>query len=194
MLNISTIYFYLKLYWTAVILNNKSMKQLNFKTAALLLVVSLMLFGTEIYGQRGQGKGTASANSSQGNICRNIPDLTADQMKNIDRLRSEHQEKMARLRLDMAKANVHMQELRLDGADTSNINKVIDEKSHILANMQKERLAHFSEINKLLNDEQKAWLNNNSRRGKGFGSGQGRGCGLGREMGYGAGKGRNFNL
>jgi hypothetical protein len=153
-------------------LNKKEMKL----TKVLFIAITLSM-ALGIYAQR----------VNRGDVCQNIPNLTAEQKQSIDKLSDTHQQKMDRLRNqfyaepDVARA------------------------SEIKTQMDAEMKDHYGNISALLTPEQNIYLDQNcyanrirgSYYGNGFGrngrgyyqGGQGR-YGRGRGVATGQGRGR----
>ncbi len=158
------------------------------KLKKLFIAIAAILMATGAFGQR----------VNRGDICKEIPGLTLEQQKKIDRLSVSHQEKMDQLRMQFyAERNSN-------------------QASSLKKEMNTEMKNHFQNLSAQLNTEQQAWFNqhcsadgkgayyvksdsqrmgrNAGRRlGRGSGSGTGRGAGRGTGRGMGRGMGPCYN-
>ncbi|MEN8204028.1 MAG: hypothetical protein ABFS28_15630 [Bacteroidota bacterium] len=147
------------------------------KPGRLLLVIAAMLIAAGAYAQQ----------VNRGDLCQDIPGLTASQQKKIDELGKAHQKKMDHLRTRFY-------------AETDPV-----DASTIKTEMSTERNKHYQNISALLTPEQQQWYdqqcyaNENGRylrqgngrgNGRGMGRGMGRGAGIGSDRGMGRGAGR----
>ncbi len=98
-----------------------------------------------------------------GRCFKNIPNLTADQQKQIEQLRLEHQKAMLPLRTKLREAQLEMRSLQLKEADQKAIDKQIEKIGQIKIEIAKKKNAHRNEIRNLLTDEQKKFFD--SRKG-----------------------------
>jgi len=122
-----------------------------------------------------------------------IPNLTAEQVSKIEKLKLQFEKEMLPLRQKMQTLNLEMRTLMAEGADLTKLGAKIDEMSKVRAEIQKKGLAHRQQIRSLLTDEQKTYFD---RRGCGMGfvcgtGGHGVGCGEGGCRGDGKGKMRH---
>ncbi len=158
------------------------MKTNKVKVMALIMALVLSL-STQMFAQPGQGFGPGKG-QGQGmnpeNFCLNIPDLTEDQKKSIEKLRATHQKEMLAHRNEMGELRAKLQTLRTaDNANISDINATID-KITVLKNKQmKSREAHHQDIRKILTPEQRVEFDLHSPKGKGKGKGNCNGGGKG---------------
>lgn len=127
--------------------------------------------------------------------------LTDDQEKKLDELRTEHQDKMMSYRDQIQKIAIDMRALgRKDNINVSEYNKMKDQMQDVREKMKDERDAHEAALLSVLNDEQKSdWLKFKINRpgrgmgaGKGFGPRGGNGPGKGGDGFYGGGRGMKF--
>ncbi len=121
-----------------------------------------------------------------GDCVKNIPDLTDEQQKQIEKLQLSHQKAMLTLRNQLGEKKAQLRTLQtVDNADINAINKKIDEISVIKTDMAKKQAAHQQDIRKQLTDSQRLYFD--THRGGRFGKGD---C-YGRADGRGKGKGRH---
>jgi Spy/CpxP family protein refolding chaperone len=121
-----------------------------------------------------------------------IPNLTAEQVSKIQKLKLEFEKGMLPLRQKMQTLNLDMKSLMAEGADLAKLGAKIDEMSKVRAEMQKKGLAHQQQIRSLLTDEQKTYFDRRAC-GISFGCGAGGhgaecgegGCGGQGKMGHG---------
>lgn len=140
----------------------KKQKLLNQLMLGILAFVAISLTTTDTFAQRGQGKG----------YCQNIPDLTDDQIEQIDNLRVDHLKEMTAMRNQIRIVNAELNALQTgDNVDIKAVNQKIDEKTTLKAKILKSRNAHRMEIRNTLNDEQKVFFDN---QGNGLGNRNGR--------------------
>jgi Spy/CpxP family protein refolding chaperone len=105
---------------------------------------------------------TQPANRDDEEFCRpakglmGIPNLTADQVKQIQKLRLNFQKEMLPLQTKIKAAKLDMQSLILEEADQKEIDQKIEEIGKMKIELQKKRMAHWRAIRNLLTDEQKA--------------------------------------
>lgn len=97
-----------------------------------------------------------------------IPNLTAEQEKQIEQLKLKHQKEMLPLRNALREKHARMQTLETaEKADMAAINKTIDEIATIKTDMQKKRAAHRQEIRNVLNEEQRLVFDSKGQGHKG---------------------------
>ncbi|MBN1158434.1 MAG: periplasmic heavy metal sensor [Bacteroidales bacterium] len=85
-------------------------------------------------------------------------DLSEDQEKQIETLRSEHQKEMTDLRNDLAIKRAELQKLRSsENPDLNQINKKLDEIGQLTTEMSKKAIAHEQQVLNVLTDEQKSF-------------------------------------
>jgi Spy/CpxP family protein refolding chaperone len=97
-----------------------------------------------------------------------IPDLNADQVKKIQKLRLDFQKEMLPLKTKIKAAKLELQSLILEEVDQKEIDQKIEEIGKMKIDLQKKRVAHQRAIRNLLTDEQKAMfdLHKFGHRGK----------------------------
>ena len=155
------------------------MKTRKLNVLIVMMAAVLMSFSYQVNAQghgRGQGQGWNQQNNQTWNC--NIPNLTEDQQKKIEKMRTANMKEMMQFRNVMAEKGAHLNTLRIaDKVDMTAINKAIDEMGTIRIKMMKKREAHRQSIRQILTDDQKVYFD--SRRGRGFKGGKGHGNGMG---------------
>ena len=115
----------------------------------------------------------------------NLPDLTDEQMEQINDLRTDMMKKALEIR---NKINLNQAELRLlttgEDADMKAVNSKNDDIADLRAQMMKIHAAHRQDVRNLLNEEQQVIFD---QRGPGFGMGMERGKSFGKGKGHGKG-------
>jgi len=158
------------------------MKTSKLNVLIIMIAAFLMSFSYQANAQRygkGQGQGWNQQNNQQRNC--NIPNLTEDQQKKIEKMRTANMKEMIQFRNVMAEKSAHLNTLRTaDKVDMNAVNKAIDEMGATRTKMMKEREAHRQSVRQILTDEQKVYFD--SRRGRGFNGGKGKGNGRGMGM------------
>lgn len=102
-----------------------------------------------------------------------IPDLTPEQSKQIEQLRTRHIRKVDLMRAEIGEKEARMTTLRLaDEPDAKAIDKTIDDISKLRGDIMKEREAHRREIRALLTEAQKAVFDRRGPQGR-FNDGNG---------------------
>ncbi len=84
-----------------------------------------------------------------------IPDLTADQSKEIQKLTLENKKNLLHLRIKLQTQRLELQSLIMDEAGQGKIDQKIEEIGKIRTELMKNKVNHRVSIRKLLNDEQK---------------------------------------
>jgi Spy/CpxP family protein refolding chaperone len=186
------------------------MKINGIKTSVLIIV--LVLATITVNAQRGHrnnrgcnGKGNSECrfngdSMGAGPNCQ-IPGLTADQQKEIKKLRIAFQKEALQLKNQLAEKRARLQTLKTaEKTDLAAIDKTIDEMTAIKAQLMKKKLRHEQDVKAQLNDEQKLFFDTkgpkNGKQGKGRG-GKGGKCGKGMKQcdgsgPHGDGRGRGF--
>lgn len=180
-----------------------------FVTVAI--VAAALTTTTDIFAQRGQGRGYTNNADGQGRLYANrtgamannadrpynwgecILDLTPEQNDKITDLRTSHLQDMTQLQNELSEKRARLRTLQaVNNPNLNEINSTIDEMGAIRTKIQKKNAAHRVSVASHLTDEQKAVFN--SRRGNRMGRGNntmgrgGRGNGSGRGgMGCGMG-------
>jgi len=185
--------------------------------ATVAIVAAALTTTTDVFAQRGMGRGYANNAVGQGRYYANrnaavandanrpyywgecILDLTPEQNEKITELRTNHLQDLTQLHNELNVKRAQLRSLQVTANPSlDEINKVIDEMGAIRTKIQKRSAAHRASVADLLTDEQKAMYN--TRRGAGMGIGAGvvgrgggrftrggRGRGAGRGMGRGMG-------
>lgn len=149
------------------------MKTRKFNVLIIMMAAILMSFSYQGNAQR-NGKDYGQGWHQQNNQIWNshIPNLTEDQQKKIEKMRTANMKEMIQFRNVMAEKSAHLNTLRTaDKVDMNAINKEIDVIGAISTKMMKKREAHRQSVRQILTDEQKVYFD--SRRGKGFKGGKG---------------------
>lgn len=162
------------------------MKKFSFGSALAVIIImafSVSTIAQPRWGNRGQGQGKGM--KGQQTCVQMIPDLTEDQEKQIEDLRTDHWNAMSEYRSDMRilKAEYH----DLTTGEDRNVNKAenkIDEITDLKNKMMKERQNHKEQIRNLLNDDQKTYFDQKMQhRGPCMGMRAGKGHGFGKGFG-----------
>ena len=164
----------------------KSIKMKMIKMRTNLVLVAALLLGLNLsaLAQQGNGRGNQSG-GQRGYYCENIPDLTEDQLSQIQTLRTAHWKEMQNFRNDLGKKRARLRTLQTaENANPDEINNLIEEMGTTRINMQKKAIKQRTEIRRLLTDNQKVYFDSRMGRrsgmGKCYGSNYGKGGGNGR--------------
>jgi Spy/CpxP family protein refolding chaperone len=111
-----------------------------------------------------------------------IPNLTAEQVSKIQKLKLEFEKGMLPLRTKVQIMGLELRAMVAEGADIKKLEAKVDEVSKARADIQKKALAHHLQVRTLLTDEQKVYFDL-----RGFGPGCRAGCGGGGKGGCGMG-------
>ncbi len=115
----------------------------------------------------------------QGYYCR-IPNLTDDQQKKLNDLRTKHLKEVTPLKNELNEKVARLRTLEsADKQDIDAINKTIDDISALKAKLMKKRVSHRAEVSQILTDDQKVYFNAQGGQ-RGMGQGFGKGMGYGR--------------
>ena len=87
-----------------------------------------------------------------------IPDLTADQLKQIEKLRLEHQKDVLPIRTKLQTKRLELRTLILEDKDQKEIEKKVEELGSIRTEMMKKHITHHLAIRNLLTDDQKVFF------------------------------------
>ncbi|MDY0201435.1 MAG: periplasmic heavy metal sensor [Tenuifilaceae bacterium] len=159
-----------------------------FVTVAI--VVAALTTTTDIFAQRGQGRGYANNAVGQGRFYANrtgtmvndadrpyysgqcILNLTPEQNEKITQLRTTHLQDMTQLHNELNVKRAQLRSLQaVNNPNLNEINSIIDEMGAIRTKIQKSSATHRASVASNLTDEQKAVYN--TRRGTGAGRGAG---------------------
>ncbi|MEN8120160.1 MAG: periplasmic heavy metal sensor [Bacteroidota bacterium] len=158
------------------------MRKSKFNILVVMMAAVLMSFSYQANAQR-NGRGQGQGWNQQNNQSRNciIPNLTEDQQKKIETMRTAHLKERMQHRNVMAEKRARLNTLRTaDKIDMNAINKTIDEMAASRAKMMKKSEAHRQSVRQILTDDQKVYFD--SRGGRGFKGGKGQGYGRGQGM------------
>ena len=165
------------------------MKTQRVKKATILVLTALLLTTTNLYAQRGRNVAGQDKGMNQQGICQRIPDLTDEQVANIETLRVKHLKDMNVFRNNMNELRAKKHTLMSSDNSTMNeINSVIDQMTTLQNKMMKERAGHRQDVRNLLTDNQKVYFDSRPMRGGRSGKGM-RGDGYGKGAGRGHGGG-----
>jgi Spy/CpxP family protein refolding chaperone len=90
-------------------------------------------------------------------VCRMVSDLSPEQEKKVNELRTSHQNKMASMRDELVAKRTELRQLETaEKTDMKKINAKIDEIGKIETNIDKERAKHIQDVRSLLNKDQLA--------------------------------------
>ena len=105
-------------------------------------------------------------------------DLSAEQQKQMDRLRLEHQKKMQQVHSKLAELRLEREALFLaDTPDRQAVERVTRTIGELTAQQQMNRIGHWFAVNDILTPAQKEVWKEMGERGPG--RPRGRGCGMG---------------
>lgn len=146
------------------------MKMNYVKTRKVLLGVTLALIAISMKAQQGYGiRSGLGYGRDSGIYAHAIPNLTVDQEKKINELRTVHLKEMTNYRNDLAIKQAELQKFKsTDKPDMNLINKTIDETGKLTTEMQKNQVAHQLTVHNLLTDEQKIAFDNRRRNSGSF--------------------------
>lgn len=160
------------------------MKTSNFnKITSVFIVAAIMMIAADAFAQGGRGLRASRAIDEtperpmrgQG-FCANLPDITQEQLDQIDALRLKALKENQQIRSQLGEKQARRRTLSIaDQPSIKAINKIIDEIADLKAEMQKNRMATHQEIRKLLNEEQRVIFDERQPRQRAFGMRKGRG-------------------
>ena len=161
-----------------------------FTTVAI--VAAALTTTSDIFAQRGQGRGYTNNANGQGRLYANragtavnntdrpyywgecILNLTPEQNEQIVELRASHLQDITQLHSELNVKRAQLRSLQVvTNPSLDEINSIIDEMGAIRTKIQKRSAAHRASVANLLTDEQKAIYS--TRRGAGMGMGRGTG-------------------
>ena len=87
-----------------------------------------------------------------------IPDLTADQIQQIQKLKLQHQKEMLPLKTELKAKRLELKSLILENADQKKIDAKIDDIGKAMTKLMKKKVAHRMAIRKLLTEDQKVYF------------------------------------
>ena len=127
------------------------------KKLSLLIVLVLFLAGTFSFAEKGRGMGdcTGPQRMERGDWIKETLDLSDKQFEKLDDLREERREEVAKLHLKIEKIRLEMKEILLeDDVDYGKLKDLIDDIGDIRTEIQKGRIDHLEDVEKILNDDQ----------------------------------------
>jgi Spy/CpxP family protein refolding chaperone len=157
------------------------MKTLSFnKIIPALFLVLMILTTAEVFAQRGRANLSPRAGKTLDEMperpardfgfCRNLPDITQEQLDQIDALRLLNMKENQQLRNQLNEKRARLRTLSTsDQPDTRAINSTIDEMANLRAEIQKNQMATHQEIRKLLNDDQRVIFDSRKQGAKAYG-------------------------
>lgn len=174
----------------------------KMKKVTVLVVVALMMIGTNSFAQRGRNFENRGDGFGRVAYCDRIPDLTEDQQAKIEDLRLGHLKEMNAYRNQMNELRAKKHTLMTtDGSSLNEINSVIDQMTDVHNEMMKASAKHRKNVRGTLTEDQKVYFDSmpghgrgHGRAGRGYGncSGPGQGYGQGQGAGYGRGYGYGY--
>jgi len=167
------------------------MKTLRVKKTAILVLTALLLATTNLYAQRARSGAEQGMKVNQQRVCAKIPNLTEEQITNIEGLRVEHLKEMIAFKNNMNELRAKKHTLMTsDNSDMNEINSVIDQMTTLQNRVMKEKASYQQDVRNLLTDDQRVYFNSRPMRGGRHGKGM-RHNGYGRGSGQGYGRGLN---
>jgi len=176
------------------------MKKLNLKFVSFAILFATILMTTTSFAQRGNGNGNGNGNRGE---CNGISDLTEQQSKQLQTLRTAQAQDMLTYRNQLGEKRARLRTLQTaENPDMKAINTTIEEMGAIKITKNKKRAAHKQEVRKILTPEQRTQfdMRNGNRghkghRGNGMrnGNGENNGQGYGNQRGNGNGQGNGRN-
>ncbi|HYW96267.1 MAG TPA: Spy/CpxP family protein refolding chaperone [Bacteroidales bacterium] len=133
------------------------------KYAMIMLTVlftGLMAFGQPQKGMRKGGFGNGNGYNNAAMACHRIPDLTEEQLEKISDLRVEmlKETQPVRNQINELKASCHTM-MTSDNPDMNAIEKNIDQRSALQAQLMKSHASYRLAISKTLTDDQRVFFN-----------------------------------
>ncbi len=114
--------------------------------AVLALVVSAGAFAQGYSNFHGSNSGNRGHNH-RGAMAQQVENLTLEEQKEFSELQSQHRDEMRETMLDIKEINLMIQrEMISENPSQKNINKLIDEKSKLQAEKQKDMLKYRLEM------------------------------------------------
>ncbi len=153
------------------------MKNVSKVTTVVLLTMIMGLFSFSVNAQNNMKKG--GMGNCQGKMM-GFLNLSAAQQTQMEQLKTKHMQETQTLRNQMGEKKAHLQTLRTaKSVDMKAVNTTLKEISALQLKMAQSREAHFQEVRKILNDEQRVKFDAKISN-KNFHSGQGKNCGGGK--------------
>lgn len=139
---------------------------------SMLLMLAFVMGIVSVSVAQGSGYGTNKKASVDQQFCKNIPNLTEDQQKKIETLRSKHLKESMLIKNNMKVKQAELRVLQTaDKVDMTAINAKIDEISGLRMQLMKNGAAHKQEIRKILTDEQRVYFDAHAGQGGGHAKG-----------------------
>ncbi|MBN1131793.1 MAG: Spy/CpxP family protein refolding chaperone [Bacteroidales bacterium] len=143
------------------------MKQNIFKSAAIIVMSTLLVIGLNAQPRRGgqcyykDRDFNQEQNFKRGPSCPAL-NLSEEQQEQMNALRIEHFKKMEPLRNKMGELRAQRRTLMSEeNVDLKSVNKNIDEQTALMNKMQKLRTEHQLAVKGILNDEQEMQMSGN---------------------------------
>ncbi|MBN2166600.1 MAG: Spy/CpxP family protein refolding chaperone [Marinilabiliaceae bacterium] len=155
-------------------------KQFLFALATLVLLGGMNTMLAQQGSGNGYGKGNGTGLYGNQQECNRIPDLTDEQMAQIQSLRTAHLKDVLPLRNKMNELQAKQRTLTTgNNIDKTTVNSNIDEITKIKNSLLKKQVAHRLAVRNILTDDQKVWFDAHQSKGRKGGKGiknkQGRG-------------------
>ena len=113
----------------------------KLRTAVIVVTTLALISGYPLLAQKA-GCGHSMEKMGQGMSACNIPNLTAEQISKIQKLKLEFQKEILPLRQKMQTIRLEMRTLISEGADQKKLEAKIEESGKIRIEIQKKALAH----------------------------------------------------
>jgi Spy/CpxP family protein refolding chaperone len=137
------------------------------KNLKWLLITLLFLSSTRMMAQKGDT--TKSRHYGHRTAMYGIPNLTEDQKKKIQDLKTPLHKEILPLKNQLAEKKVHLKTLQTaEKADLKSINSTIDEMTQLQSQIMKKRAAHTQAIRSILTDDQRIAFDMRASSGKKF--------------------------
>ncbi len=141
------------------------MKTRIVKKGSMIMLVAIFMMGISMAtvnaqrsNQHSSHRGVHKKDVKPGS-CHGIPDLTEEQMQQIEELRTMHMKETMPLKNEMDVKQAELKSLSSgDDVNMKDVNNKIDEISVLHVEMMKKRVAHKQEVRKLLNDKQRIYF------------------------------------
>ncbi len=137
------------------------MKKVSFLTVALsaVLFLSSQFVNAQATSAKQEKPSVDKPACQQDMMCKNIPDLTDQQKKQIEDFHLAHMKEMTPLKNQMGEKRAHLKTLRTaDKPDNNAINKTIDEITNLQNQMMKKCETHFQSVRGILTDKQRVFF------------------------------------
>lgn len=124
------------------------------RTYGILIVALLLLVSVVAFAQNRSNLGMDRPFPSMRQF--DIPDLTTEQLSQIEDLRMEHQKEIIPLRADLKVEEIKLEEMVKENSSANKIEKQIDKIGELRNELMKKQVQHRIAIRNLLTEEQKA--------------------------------------